>query len=158
MTYYKHDIEYITKYFTPGTEAVKIAPQEATQKAKTEMPKIAERPAITIAIDPVALCSVAVAFALIVMMLVSMVRFVAVCDRYELMDNTLTILQDENVTLKHTYHSELDTTLIEEKARALGMIAQEEAEHITVNVTIPEPEQAPTLWENICWFFEGLFA
>ncbi len=158
MTYYKHDIEYITKYFTPGSEAVKVAPQEVPRKAKTTLPNVVERPAITVAIDPVALCSVVVALALIVTMLVSMVRFVTVCDRYELMENTLTVLQDENVLLKHTYHSQIDASVIEEKARALGMISQEDAEHISVTVSIPEPPQEMTLWENICWFFEGLFA
>ena len=40
----------------------------------------------------------------------------------------------------------------------MGMIPVAEAKTIPVSVTIPVPEPEPTLWDDIVWFLEGLFA
>ena len=152
---YKHDIQYITDFYTPGSEAVKVAPKEQPKKAA---PKIIPREQIKVYVDPVALASVVVAAVLLVLMAVSMLRFVDVCEQHELMESKLIQIQDENALKYHEYRSGYDLDEIREQALALGMIPASEAQTFTVSVTIPEPEPEPTWWENVVWFLEGLFA
>lgn len=158
MTYYKHDIEYITKYFTPGSEAVKIAPKEQPKKTPATSPRYLKREQLKVYVDPVALGSVAVAAVLLVMMLASMVSFSASYERCEQMENTLAQISDQNALLRHAYRSSYEDAEVEMKALALGMIPSSEAERISVTVTIPQPEPEPSLWDDIVWFFKGLLA
>lgn len=158
MTYYKHDIEYITKYFTPGTEAVRVDPKLKPEKEKTLLPKVQERPRRKVYVDPLALCAVTVATVLTLMLVLTMFRFADTYRNCEQVKSTLTAIEDKNVLLTHEYHASYDLAEVEKKALALGMIPISQAQTETVTVTIPEPAKQPTLWEDICWFFEGLFA
>ena len=47
---------------------------------------------------------------------------------------------------------------IRTKALAIGMIPIEQAETIPISAELPQKEPEPSLWEEIVWFFEGLFA
>ncbi len=152
----KHDIQYITQFYTPGSEAPKVAPWEQPRKGKPS-PKYVKREQIKIYVDPVALCSVVTAVAIVVLMMVSVWQFVGVLEGHEAMEGRLVELRDENALLEHTYRSGYDLEQIEEQALALGMVPVEEVRHVTISATVPQPEPEPTLWENIVWFFEGLF-
>ncbi len=152
---YKHDIQYITDFYTPGSEARQVEPKE--QPRKKALPKYVKREQMKIYVDPVALCSVVTAVALIVLMVVSVYQFIGVLEAHEIMENTLTQLRDENAILEHEYHAGYDLDWIEEQALALGMVPVNQVQHVKISVTVPQPEPEPTLWENIVWFFEGLF-
>ena len=153
----KNDIQYITQFYVPGSEAPKVAPKEQPGKFKAPAHKYLKQEQIKVYVDPVALCSVVVAAAILIVMAVSLWQFAAVCEEHEAMESYLVQLQDENALLEHSYRSSYDLAEIEQKALALGMIPASEAQTLHVTVTIPVPEAEPTLWENIVWFFEGLF-
>ena len=68
----------------------------------------------------------------------------------------LTELKRENAKLEHAYRTALDLDTVQEKAEAMGMIPAEEAEKMTVRVSVPEHEEEPTAWENFLWFLSGL--
>ena len=153
----KPDIEYISRYFVPGSDAPQVAPKEP-RKAKTNLPKAAPREKIRIHVDPVALTSVMVALAILILMTVSIVQFRNACEEFQAVETYLTQLRDENVTLEHTYRTGYDLATVEEQALALGMVPVSEVQTFTVHVTVPEVEPEPTAWDDIVWFFEGLFA
>lgn len=154
----KPDIQYISRYFVPGSDAPQVAPKEKTRPAKTTLPRVKPREKVRIYVDPVALASVVVAVAILITMVVSIVRFEHSWTEYQAMEAYLTALRDDNVTLAHTYHTGYDLETVEEQALALGLVPVSGVKTISVQVTVPAPEPEPTVWENIVWFLKGLFA
>lgn len=154
----KPDIQYISRYFVPGSDAPEIAPKEVRKPTKTTLPKQWRREKVRIYVDPVALASVVVAVAILVTMVVSIAQFSRSWTAYQTMESYLTTLRDENVTLEHTYRTGYDLETVEEQALALGMVPVSQVQTISVPVTVPTPEPEPTVWDNIVWFLKGLFA
>ena len=154
----KPDIQYISRYFVPGSDAPQVAPKFREKKTETALPEALPQKVVTLHMDPVAVCSVVVAVVLLVIMLVAVVQFEQVCHDFQSMEIELTQLRDENVNLKHDYHANLDLTFIEEQAVALGLVPVSDVQTIRVQVTIPPVEPEPTRWDDFIWFLEGLFA
>ena len=154
----KPDIQYISRFFVPGSDAPQVAPKYEPKRAKTTLPKVQPKEKISIYVDPVALGSVVVAVVLLILMAVSFVRFEQACDNHQAMENTLTELRHENATRQYSYTSLVDLEAIEEQAVALGLVPVSEVQTIHVQVTVPVAEPEPTWWDNILWFLEGLFA
>ena len=154
----KPDIQYISRFFVPGSDAPQVAPKPDRKQAKTTLPKAAPREKISVYVDPVALGSVIVAIAILIVMAVSVFQFDAACKQYQAMENTLTELRHENATKQYNYTSLVDLESIEEQALALGMVPVSEVKTIHVQVAVPVAEPEPTAWDNFIWFLEGLFA
>ena len=62
-----------------------------------------------------------------------------------------------NAELERTYRDGYDLEDIRDKALALGMVPVEEVPSRTITVTISQPKPERTLWDDIVWFFGGLF-
>lgn len=154
----KPDIQYISRYFVPGSGAPRVEPQPTPKKAKTTLPKPQPREKVRIYVDPVALASVVVAVAILITMVVAIVRFDRSWTEYQTMEQYLTTLRDENVTLEHTYRTGFDLETIEKQALGLGLVPASQVKTISVTVTVPVAEPEPTVWEEILWFLKGLFA
>ena len=152
----KPDIQYISRFFVPGSDAPQVAPKYERKKTATQLPEALPRKQIRIFVDPVALCSVVVAAAILILMVVSVVQFTNACEEYQTMSNYLTALRDQNVTLAHKYNTGLDLEAVEAQALALGMVPMDQAKTVKIQVTIPVPEPEPTLWDEIVWFLDGL--
>ena len=154
----KPDIQYITQFYSYGSEAKVLELKPVKKKKKTALPKAIPDQKIRIMIDPVALAGIAIAIVLVVLMAVSVRGYLDVCHEYEVMTDHVITLQNTNVTRRMEYTSMYDLDDIKEKALALGMIPMEEAEVNTITPVIPEPEPETPWWENISWFLKGLFA
>ena len=74
------------------------------------------------------------------------------------MSSYVTWLNSENAVKTAEYRTKYDLEDIRMKAQALGMVPREELEISHVYVTVPQPEPEMTWWEEVQWFFEGLFA
>ena len=155
---YKPDIEYIHKYYSYGTEAKVIEFRPLQKDARPKVPKPRKEPKTTIYIDPVAFCGMVVAIALLVVMVMGVMEFTAVCQENQRMHEYLTELRDENVRLNHEYHTSYDLEQIKTTALALGMIPVEEATTISIDVQVPQREPEMTPWDEFIWFLSGLFA
>ncbi len=155
---YKPDIEYIQKYYSYGTEAKVIEFKPVQKPVKPKIPKQKRSQKTTIYIDPVALCGLVVAAVMLVVMVMGVMQFSAVCEELSLTQAYLTELKDENVRLNHDYRTGYDLAEVETTARALGMIPVEEATTIAINVTVPQREPEMTAWDEFIWFLDGLFA
>ena len=94
--------------------------------------------------------------AVLVALVVGAVQLTASMNQYNQELETLTELKRENAKLEHAYRTALDLDTVQEKAEAMGMIPAEEAEKMTVRVSVPEHEEEPTAWENFLWFLSGL--
>ena len=154
----KPDIQYISRFFVPGSDAPQVATKQDRKAAKTVLPKVQPQEKISIYVDPVALGSVIVAVAILILMAVSVFQFNAACNQYQAMENTLTELRHENATQRYNYSAILDLASVEEQAVAMGMVPVSEVKTIHVQVAIPVEEPEPTAWDDFIWFLEGLFA
>lgn len=155
---YKPDVEYIQKYYSYGSEAKIIDFKPLQKEQKIQVPRPKRNPKTRIYVDPIALAGMVLALVMLVVMTMGIMEFSAVCQEHQQMQQTLTALRDANVELTHNYRVSYELSEIEETARALGMIPIEEAKTITVQVTVPQREPEPTLWDDFVWFISGLFA
>ena len=77
--------------------------------------------------------------------------------QYEQMSNYVSRLNQNNAELERTYRDGYDLEDIRDKALALGMVPVEEVPSRTITVTLSQPKPERTLWDDIVWFFSGLF-
>ena len=91
----------------------------------------------------------------LVALVVGAVQLTASMNQYNQELEMLTELKRENAKLEHAYRTALDLDTVQEKAEAMGMVPAEEAEKMTVRVSVPEHEEEPTAWENFLWFLSG---
>ena len=154
----KPDIQYVTQFYSYGSEAKVLELKPKTQKKKFTLPKVAPQQKIDIRFDPVAWAGIVVAIMLVVLMAVSVHSYLDCCADYEQMTDYVISLQNFNVEKQQEYVKLYDLNDIQEKALALGMIPMEEAEVFTFTPVIPEEEAEPLWWEDVSWFLKGLFA
>lgn len=154
----KPDIQYVQQFYVHGSEARVIELKPRRNVVKTILPKIVPDRSIKIGVDPLAFGAIAVAAVLLVMMLVGVGQYIDARNDYQAMYNEVISLQNENVVLHQQYESSYDLDEIAHMANSLGMIPAEEAEVVYVSSVMPVRQPEPTVWENVRWFLEGLFA
>ena len=158
----KPDIEYVGKFYVYGSEAKELAQEVKPKKVRTQLPLQKLQSIQRIYVDPVALFGIAVAVVMLVTMVIGAVHIHDTWTEYEVMQNYVAKLEQENVMLQREYHNGYDLTEIEATALSMGMIPREEAQTMQVRVTIPVVEEEPSVWEEFCdyiqWFIDGLFA
>ena len=107
--------------------------------------------------DPVALCGMAVAVVMLVVLIIGAFRLQQSWEQYNQVSGCLSQLRRENAQLEHNYRTSFDLEKVRSSAEGLGMIPREETKNVTVWVSVPVPEAEPTLWDDILWFLRGLF-
>ena len=154
----KPDIQYVTQFYSYGSEAKVLELKPAQKKKKYTLPMAKPQQKICIQVDPVAWAGILIAVVMVVLMAVSVNSYLDVCADYAVMNNHVIELQNFNVEKQQEYAGMYDPDDIREKALALGMIPMEEAEVVFISPVIPEPEPEESWYENISWFLSGLFA
>lgn len=154
----KPDIQYIDRFYVHGSEARVLELKPKRRIIKTVLPLSAPDKTIKIGIDPVAICGIVVAVALLVLLVVGTVQYVQVCHQYQAMMDYVVTVQNENVELRESYRSQINLEEIEARALELGMIPAEAADIIKIHPVLPEKEPEMTAWEEFIWLCEGLFA
>ena len=154
---YKHQIEYIQKFYSYGSEAkvVEFKPVYK-EEPKPTPPKYEKDRATTLCIDPLAFCGLMVAVVMLVVMISGVIRFHVVAQDHAVLESYVYQLREENALLSHRYAASYDLEEMETTARALGMIPISEAQTITVKVEVPQQEEAPGFFDNVIWFLSGL--
>ena len=154
----KPDIQYL--YYVPGSEAqvIEFKPAKKARKAKTVLPKAVPQKKIRMAVDRASMAGIAVAFVMAILLAVGLWQYLDVCAEHREMSDKVILLQNENVRLQQQFEAGYDLEEIRIMAQAMDMVPQEELETIAIHVEVPVPEAEPTWWENLCWYFEGLFA
>ena len=157
----KPKIQYVGQFYIHGSEARALAQQEQ-EKAKRNLPVSRRVPIKKIYVDPVALCGIVVAVAMLVVMVVGAIQISTAWNQYEAMSSYVNDLKRENNRLTHTYRTGYDLAEIESMALNMGLVPVEEVPVRNITVTVPQPVEEPgfwqSQWENFRWFLEGLFA
>lgn len=155
---YKHNIEYIQKFYSYGSEAKVIEFKPVYREPeKLKPPKRERDPVTTICIDPIAFCGIMVAVVMLLVMVAGMIQYGVVCKDHAVMTNYVNELREDETLLRHQYTAGYDLAEIETTARALGMIPISEAQTISIHVEVPQKQETPGVFENVMWFLSGLF-
>lgn len=154
----KPDIQYIDQFYVHGSEARVLELKPKKRRIKTVLPIARPEEKIEVRIDPVATCAIVVCVVMLILMAVGVHQYLQVLKLNQAMEHYVIELQNENVELREEYKAGYDPDDIRTKAAALGMIPLRNAQVVTINPVIPEPEPEPTLWDDVVWFFSGLFA
>lgn len=152
----KPQIQYVGQFYVYGSEAK--APAQKQKKPKTRLPQAKPRKTEEIVIEPLALGSILVTVVLVAALAVSALQLHFAWQDYTLMSGYVDRLTKTNVTLLETYRGGYNLDDIELHAQTMGMIPADQATTLTIRLHPAEPEPEPTLWEDIAWFFRGLFA
>lgn len=154
----KPDIQYVTQFYSYGSEAKVLELKPAQKKRKFTLPMAKPQQKICIQVDPVAWAGILIAVAMVILLAISVNSYLDVCADYTVMNNHVIELQNFNVEKQQEYAGMYDADDIRQKALALGMIPMEEAKVIFISPVIPQPEPEESWYENISWFLSGLFA
>ena len=152
----KPEIQYVGQFYVYGSEARQLEEKKRRQ-ARTSLPMAQLEKLEKLYVDPVALLGIAVAIFMVVAMVIGQ-QIRKDWAVYNGMSEYVSQLNRENAELSARYRESFDLEDIQKKAVGIGMIPKEDAQTMTVRVRVPEPEAKPTMWEDIVWFWNGLFA
>ena len=149
----KPEIQYVGQFYVYGSEAV--APKK--KEVKELIPKEKKEKLHRIYIDPLALVGIVAAIGLLTALIMGGIRLTRMWEQRNYLESYVSYLSVDNATLHHNYRISYDIKESEKMALDMGLVPESEVETRYVRVTVPEHKQEPTVWENIKWFFEGLF-
>lgn len=147
-------IQYVGQFYVYGSEAK--AAEKKARRAKSLLPKPKLDKERKLYIDPVAVCGIAVAVVMLVVLAVGAVRLEKSWEEYNRISNYLSEVKRENAQIDHTYRTSFDLEQIIAKANAMGLVPMDEIPRISISVTIPQPKKEPSLWDDFVWFITGL--
>ena len=150
------EVHYINAYVS-GTCAPVIK-SKAAPKNKPMMAQLRKNQKLVIPVDPVAIFGIVVACVMAVMLMVGFVTLNEINTETAMMEQYVTDLQEENVSLQVTYDNGYDIDQVRQIAEAMGMVSIEQVPHISMDVDMPVQEAQPTPWETFLTFLAGLFA
>lgn len=154
----KPDIQYVTQFYSYGSEAKVLELKPAKKQQKSVLPKAVPQQKICIAVDPIAWAGIAVAVVMVILMAVSVQNYLDMCAEHDAMLEYVVTLQNTKVETEQEYRGMYDLEDIREKALALGMVPMENAEVVMISPLMPEPKPEQPWWDDIVWFMKGLFA
>ena len=154
----KPEIQYVGQFYVHGSEAKKLARKTEQKKAKTELPLHRFERIRKVHVDVLAISSILVAAVLMITMVAGTLSLQSAWEELHIAQEYVYELESANATLAAQYRSGYDLDEVRSAAIALGMIPVEEAQVVSLRVTVPEVQPEPTLLDDIIWFLEGLFA
>ena len=156
----KPEIQYIGQFYVHGSEAkaVEIKQEQEQKKSEYKLPLHHFQKVQKIQVDPLAICSILLAAVLLVSMVAGTLQLQSAWQDLEAANRYVYNLEAIHRQKVSEYRTALDLDDIRAKAETLGMIPVAEAKTMEITVSVPEPKAEPTMWDDIVWFMEGLFA
>ena len=148
-------IQYVGQFYVYGSEV-----QARKKKEKKSLLPRAPRAEVQhcVYVDPVAVCGIAVALLMLVVLAVGAFQLRAAMQQYNAQSAQLSAIKRENARLEHLYRTSLDleaTPAHEDKPRT---VPAAQLDHRGLVVTRGETPEEPTAWEDFVWFVKGLLS
>ena len=148
------DIQYI-QFYTDGSAARQAVMPSAPRKNPQRRPR--RRKELTVVINPIAIVGTALVAVMLVMMVVGLVQVNHQRQQLHRLEEYIARLEQSNEVLQQEYEAGYDLEDIERMALALGMIPQEQAQHVYLE--LPEdPQPQLTWWQEIFQSLRQLLA
>lgn len=149
------NVQYV-QFYTDGSAARKVAPVAPLKTMK--LPKIKKVKRTTLHIDPTAFAGIAMAVMMAVLIVIGVVRLSVAQQEMNQMSQYVQTLREENVRLEQEFAEGYDIEEIERTALALGMVPEDQVEHITMKLPEIQETEEPSGWDRFTTFLAGLFA
>ena len=146
-------IQYVGQFYVYGSEV-----QARKKKEKKSLLPRAPRAEVQrcVYVDPVAVCGIAVALLMLVVLAVGAFQLRAAMQQYNAQSEQLSAIKRENARLEHLYRTSLNLEAVQAQAEKLGMVPAADLEHREIFVSVGRTPEEPTAWENFLWFVKGL--
>ena len=154
----KPKIQYVGQFYVYGSEAKALDRKKEHRQPKTKLPQARVQHSRTVTLEPAAIVAIAAAVVLLAVLLVGAVQLERDWQDYHAMRSYVSGLKLEQAQLEETYRESYDMTQVQARAEAMGLIPVDEAESRSVRVRVPATAPERTFWDDVCWFFAGLFA
>ncbi len=156
----KPEIQYIGQFYIHGSEAkaLELKQKQERKQAKTELPQHRFERIRKVRVDMLAIGSMVMAMVLMVTMVAGTLSIQTAWQEMEVARQYVYELQAENIDLKTSYRASFDLDQVRSAALAMGLVPEAEVDSMKLRVTMPEPEQQRTQWDDFVWFMQGLFA
>ncbi len=151
------EIQYVN-YRVDGTAARKLEKHIFHRTAASDA---APRPetARVIAVDPVALCAIALAVMMLFAMVAGLVQYRQCLKESQQMNVYVQQLQQENAQLQQTYEQGYDPEEIMQIALDAGMVPANKVARIMVEPEKPAQQEIEmSFWQSVTTFLAGFFA
>ena len=153
----KPDIQYIGQFYVYGSEAKQLEEQSEQKKRKIRLPMLKAEKLYRIQVDPVAICAILTAAVMLAVMVLGTLRMHQAWQQFGAVQEYRNQLKQTNIQLTNQYRKSIDLESIRQAALAMGMVETDQVETRYITVKSPQREPEPTWWENMCWFWQGLF-
>ena len=153
----KPEIQYVGQFYVYGSEARQLEEQSEQKKRKIRLPLLKAEKLYQIQVDPVAICAILTAAVMLVVMVLGTIRMQQAWQQFGAVQEYRNQLKQTNIQLTTQYRESIDLESVRQAALAMGMVEMDQVETRYITVKIPQREKDPTWWENLCWFWQGLF-
>lgn len=154
----KPKIQYVGQFYVHGSEARQIAVKKERKKVnKTTLPEVRTRQVQVVSLDPVAIVAMAVAVVMLTVMMLGVLQLYNDWEQYRTASDYVASLQTRNAKLSKEYREGYDLRAIRDQALGLGMVPVEEAQGMTLRVTVPERAPERTWADDALRFWNGLW-
>ena len=154
----KPEIQYIGQFYIHGSEAKALEVKPEEKKSEYKLPLHRFEKVQKLHVDPLAICSIALAVVLMIGMVAGTLQIQSAWEELDAANRYVYNLEAIHRQRMSEYRSSYNLEEIRTVAETMGLIPVAEAKTMELTVTIPEPEAEPTMWDDIVWFMEGLFA
>ena len=154
----KPEIQYVGQFFVYGSEAKKVAVEEPRKEQKAQLPLPDLSKQRLIRIEPTAVVGIVVAMVMFTAMILGALQIQSAWQEFRVAKSYLEQVRTEHRTVQAQYQESYDLTDVKEVAEKMGLVPMHEAKHMTITLTMPEPELVKTQWDDFVWFVQGLFA
>lgn len=154
----KPEIQYVGQFYVHGSEAKALKNKEEARRAEHDLPLRRNRKVLKIQVEPTAICSIVLAAVMMICMVGGTLQIQSAWDDLEAANQYVYDLEAVHRQKMWEYRSSYKLEDVCAAAETMGLIPVAEAKTMEFTVTVPEPEAEPTLWDDIVWFMEGLFA
>lgn len=152
----KPEIQYVGQFYVHGSEAV--APRQKQKKTPRAQTREKPRKIHRIYVDPVATVGILVAVVMLTVMVIGAIHLETMWEEHHAVNELVSELKRENAALEHNFRLSYDLEEIRKLAETLELVPISEAQVQEVRITPPVPKPERTWWDDVLWFFEGLFA
>lgn len=153
----KPDIQYVGQFYVYGSEARQLEEQSEQKKRKIRLPMLRAEKLYRIQVDPVAICAIVTAAVMLAVMVLGTIRMQQAWQQFGLVQEYRDQLKQTNIQLTNQYRESVDLDSIRQVALAMGMVETDQVETRYITVKIPQREPEPTWWDDLRWFWQGLF-
>ena len=153
----KPKIQYVGQFYVYGSEAKKVAVEEP-KKEKVSLPLPDLKKERLIRVEPVAIIGIVAAMVLFVVMIMGALSIQSAWQDFRVAKDHLEQVQARHHAVESRYEESYSLEEIKSVAENMGLVPVSQVKHLTVTVTMPEPEPVRTQWDDFVWFLEGLFA